>query len=383
MTTVPLFKMKKLLYLTALFRFLLLLQFASSFSSQTYRLIPQLYNHHGLFASRSSSTSGPRGGGKRQQRRSGRGGTASSASSPKGGGRGNRERTPRNRAPGPFDGKAMVASQSSNEKNAAVLDLSSPSVRDRLHCMTEDMQWENTALVNPQPPFKFHSLDEVLGIIGFSTIFNGNKDFRVALRAAIRQDIFDTTPFYEGLPEKAAAVLLLPDSSLEGSWKKAPNTRGLRMKQTTNVLRKYLDEKMASVVTGDDLFARIGALCGSKPSTHFIDIFGVQDRQVNHSWHQDFGQSPESSRTVLWGFPNDDDYFGCGVFSHVVSLNRECLAPPGRPRIEPVLFKGKIDEKYIVRPEYRPGREILTYRDVDVLHSSPDVAYRMSLMRFM
>ena len=246
------------------------------------------------------------------------------------------------------------------------------------------MHWENTPAVTPQPPFKFHSLNEVLGVEGFSETFNADKAFRVALRAAIRQDIFDTTPFYAGLPEKAAAVLLLPDSSLEGSWRKPTDLKGrLRMKQTTNVLRKYLDEETSNEITGDDIMDKIGALCGSKPSTHFIDIFGVQDREINHSWHQDFGQSPEDSRTVLWGFPNDDDYVGCGVFSHVVSLKQECLAPPDHPRMEPVLFKGKIDDKYIIRPEYRPGREIITYRDIDVLHSAPDVTYRMNLMRFM
>jgi hypothetical protein len=42
-----------------------------------------------------------------------------------------------------------------------------------------------------------------------------------------------------------------------------------------------------------------------------------------------------------------------------------------------------VDEQYIVRPKFAEGREIIVYRDVDVLHSSPDVAYRASVMRFM
>ena len=88
--------------------------------------------------------------------------------------------------------------------------------------------------------------------------------------------------------------------------------------------------------------------------------------------------------TVLWGMPPEDNYEGCGVFSHVVPLENECRAPETQPRsMEPVLFHGMIDEEHIVRPCFAPGRELLRYRDIDVLHSSPDVAYRASLMRFM
>jgi hypothetical protein len=42
---------------------------------------------------------------------------------------------------------------------------------------------------------------------------------------------------------------------------------------------------------GDELFqAMIGNPCGSKPSTHWIYIYGVQDRKINQSWHLDFGK---------------------------------------------------------------------------------------------
>jgi hypothetical protein len=234
--------------------------------------------------------------------------------------------------------------------------------------------------IKDQPPFRFYSLDDLFGAeLGFSERFNTDSQFRQGLRMSIRQDIFDTTPFYQTLSEKARSFLLLPDSSLEGSWRKSETMD--RMKLTTSILKRTLGERAP---TGDEFLQTIGNLCGPKPSTHFIDIFGVQDRKINHSWHLDSGRSPENSRTVLLGFPPEDNYVGCGVFSHIVSLQRECLAPEGHPRNEPVLFSGTIDqEKYIVRPRYEAGRELISYRDIDVLHSAPDVTYRTSIMRFM
>ena len=43
----------------------------------------------------------------------------------------------------------------------------------------------------------------------------------------------------------------------------------------------------------------------------------------------------------------------------------------------------EMEEQYIVRPEYRKGREIVVYRDANHMHSAPDYAYRESLWRFM
>ena len=281
-----------------------------------------------------------------------------------------------------FDGKALTAAQQDNEA-APALDLEallySSSSSSPIRCVTDGVLNFQRAITD-HPPFRFYSLDDLFGTdLQFSETFNTNFQFRHDLRMAIRQDIFDTTPFYEGLSEKARGFLLLPDSSLEGSWR-MPETMD-RMKRTTDVLRATLGE---DAPTGDEFMKAIGNLCGSKPSTHFIDIFGVQDRKINHSWHLDAGRSPEDSRTVLLGFPPEDNYSGCGVFSHIVPLQIECFAPEGHPRSEPVLFAGTLDQQeYIVRPQYKPGRELISYRDVDVLHSAPDVTYRMSIMRFM
>ena len=154
------------------------------------------------------------------------------------------------------------------------------------------------------------------------------------------------------------------------------------MNRLTNVLQQYLGD---GAPTGDAFMDTIGGLCGIQPaaSTHWMDIVGVLTRRIPHSWHQDTGNSPKHSKTVLLGFPATDNYNGVGVFSHVVKLKREQYAPDGHSPVEPVLYQQDIDDEYIVRPKYAKGQEIIAYRDVDVLHSSPDVAYRASVMRFM
>jgi len=244
-----------------------------------------------------------------------------------------------------------------------------------------------------------YSLDDLFPGLEFSRKFSSLQEFRKDLRNSMREDIFDTTPTYHGMNEKARKVLLLPDSSLQGSWRcenggwsraaNADNGHGEqqqrdktlpRMQRLTAVLQEYLGD---DAPTGDEFMDTIGGLCGSKPSTHWIDIVGVLTRRIPHSWHQDTGNSPENSKTVLLGFPPKDNYDGVGVFSHVVKLEKEQWAPEDHSPVEPVLYRQEIDDEYIVRPRFAEGREIIAYRDVDVLHSSPDVAYRTSVMRFM
>lgn len=354
-----------------------------SFSSLALQRSAPCSTHNRARCLAAESPSGPKAEGRRRpSRRSTGGGTDGiSATGPK------VRRVPRQRPEDlveKFDGKAMTSVQSPNE-HAIPLNLeslllsSSPPIRSMV---SGELQFK--VEIQQHPTFGFCSLDDLFvgradqPDLGFSKTFNSDSQFRQELRMAIRQDIFDTTPFYANLSEKAASVLLLPDSSLEGSWR-LPETMD-RMTQTSQVLRSALGEHAP---TGDEFFRAISNLCGPKPSTHWIDIFGVQDRKINHSWHLDFGQSLENSRTVLLGFPPEDNYIGCGVFSHIVPLQRECLAPKGHPRMEPVLFAGTVDEEFIVRPRYEPGREIIFYRDIDILHSAPDVTYRTSIMRFM
>ncbi|OEU13152.1 hypothetical protein FRACYDRAFT_242903 [Fragilariopsis cylindrus CCMP1102] len=305
----------------------------------------------------------------------------------------------------PFDGKKLSAAQLSNldapsfDLRSAMLSTSSSSSSSlnnigNLHCVTPGIRCYN------EVENENHQQQ--------NRVISSND-----LRSAIRLDVFETTPFYANLPKKASSVLLLPDSSLEGSWRIPtmagnPSSRIPRMKHTTRVLKEAFqqyDEEFGGCSSsridfdGDDLFRRIGEICGNGASTHWIDIYGVQNKKINHSWHLDAGISPNDCQTVLWGFPPENDYHGTGVFSHIIPLDHEFndivnmndddnagvenTPTRARHRMEPILYEGTVDEKYIVRPSYESGKELLIYRDVDVLHSAPDVTYRASVMRFM
>jgi hypothetical protein len=233
--------------------------------------------------------------------------------------------------------------------------------------------------------FSYRSLADVFPQApGLATAFGTDAAFRIALREAIRQDIFHATPSYANLSAKAQAVLLEPASSLQGSWRRPDDDD---MAKTTAVLREGLGSASTTTLTGATLLQTIGALCGPDANTHWMDIVGVLDRPVSHSWHQDTGRLADAT-TVLWGFPPVDDYTGTGVFSHIVPLARSCRRDRKSQHYEaraaePILFAGAVDEEHVVRPEWNVGQELLVYRDRDVLHSSPDVAYRTNLMRFM
>lgn len=230
------------------------------------------------------------------------------------------------------------------------------------------------------------SLDDLFPNLDFSEKFCSTKEFRHALRNSMREDIFDSTPSYAGMSEKARRMLLLPDSSLQGSWncrQFLKDADDIRMRRLTLALKEHLGEKAP---TGDQFMESIGKLCGSKCSTHWIDIVGITDRKISHSWHQDTGRFPggDTCRTVMLGFPKEDNYDGVGVFSHAVKLKYERVAPEGHPQNEPIVYpKLEVDDEYIVKPRFAKGCEIVIFRDIDNIHSAPDVAHRASVMRFM
>jgi hypothetical protein len=248
----------------------------------------------------------------------------------------------------------------------------------------QDDDIEQATIIPDGTHLIYCSLDELFpnnADLGLSNKFCTDGKFRNDLRDAMREDIFDSTPAYENMSEKARKILLLPDSSLQGSWR-CNNHETLRMKKLTAVLKQHLGEQSP---TGDEFMEAIGSLCGSEPSFHWIDIVGVMNRRIPHSWHQDTGRSRGGdTKTVLLGFPKEDNYCGAGVFSHAVQLKYEKVAAKEHALDDPVVYSGlKVDDEYIVRPQFEQGKEIVLFRDVDVIHSSPDVAYRSSVMRFM
>mmetsp|Transcript_4685 Transcript_4685/g.7182 ORF Transcript_4685/g.7182 Transcript_4685/m.7182 type:complete len:124 (-) Transcript_4685:8-379(-) len=50
----------------------------------------------------------------------------------------------------------------------------------------------------------------------------------------------------------------------------------------------------------NELMEKLGSLCGPDPSYHWMDIVGVQDRVVSHSWHQDTGRSSAPTLVERW-----------------------------------------------------------------------------------
>ena len=242
-------------------------------------------------------------------------------------------------------------------------------------------------MLSPAESSHFESLglDELFPELGDSLNFSHlfcTTDLSVRMREAIRMDVFHTTPTYANLSEKARNMLLLPDSSLQGSWQ-CRRGGGERMKELTKVLSEYLGEQAP---TGDEFMNKIGGLCGETSLNHWIDIVGVKNRKITHSWHQDTGNSSGGRKTVLLGFPQEPHFEGVGVFSHLVKLETPAeVERSGEVHLdEPIVYTDEtIADEYIVRPVFRQGCEIIRYRDVDVLHSAPDVTYRASLMRFM
>jgi len=288
----------------------------------------------------------------------------------------------RKRAPHQFDHTKEEARPFLDNQLAVKEQL--PNDDAPLYMFEDDEDTDQATIIPEGTHLMYFSLDELFpngADLNLSQKFCTDGNFRNDLRSAMREDIFDSTPAYESMSEKARKILLLPDSSLQGSWR-CNKQETLRMKKLTEVLKEYIGEQSP---TGDEFMEAIGALCGSEPSCHWIDIVGVMNRRIPHSWHQDTGRSRGGdTKTVLLGFPKEDNYSGVGVFSHAVKLKYEKVSSKEHALDDPVVYSGlKVDDEYIVRPQFEQGKEILVFRDIDVIHSSPDVAYRSSVMRFM
>eukprot|EP00977_Amphora_coffeiformis_P009332 scaffold2120_cov169-Amphora_coffeaeformis.AAC.14 len=129
---------------------------------------------------------------------------------------------------------------------------------------SDDSAQERQLITHPH--VATYSLDELFPGLSFSEIFNTSPDFRNELRDTMREDIFDTTPAYHGMSEKARKFLLLPDSSLQGSWKcqnggwsraQGDEKDGPRMQRLSKVLQAHLGD---GAPMGDDFMDTIGKL---------------------------------------------------------------------------------------------------------------------------
>eukprot|EP00536_Pseudo-nitzschia_multiseries_P019657 jgi/Psemu1/62112/gm1.62112_g len=131
--------------------------------------------------------------------------------------------------------------------------------------------------------------------------------------------------------------------------------------------------------------------------------------KTEHAWHQDYGHLEDrkthakatpsgnklnkcendsnpyqSNSHVFFAFPYEDNYNGTGALPHIIKLKHEHWAKP-KNAVTPgasTFYRGTVPERYIVRPRYMPGRELIIFRDIDVLHSTPDIQYRTTIMRF-
>ena len=232
------------------------------------------------------------------------------------------------------------------------------------------------------------------------------------MRRAAREDFFviDKT-----LSPHANIAIKDPRSTLMSSWQMSSN------------LYNNLDGTFRDFgidLSGRELIDTLTDFCSTENTFgSWIDICGVKGKYVPHrfvffcslypctlyrryyvrlklillqfsimsyaSWHQDSGLDQV---TVMVGFPPCDDYVGIGVFSHIFKLSHR-FPPPAlaKPRLlvcsensySCECMPSRIEDRYIVRPLYREGKEVMVYNDQDVYHSAPDRINRESVWRFM
>jgi hypothetical protein len=288
-----------------------------------------------------------------------------------------------------------LESQHPNE-NAPVYDYKE---QGHIHSMIplDEQYWNLHNHLIRHNHFERKSLDDLFPDLNFSERFNTLAKFRDDLRRAIRYDMISDESIYG--PNEQRYQELDKNQPLLGYWKDTKctttTTTTPRMNKTTNTLRQHFGSINAP--TGDEFMQAIGSLCHStQPPFHWTEVVGVTATQnkklgekTEHAWHQDYGhlEMPhENNKLVFLAFPPHNHYKGTGVFPHVIKLKCQQWAKPRDvmdSSIKPTFYRGTVPNQYIVRPRYVPGEgEIILFRDVDVLHSSPDIQYRASVMRF-
>jgi hypothetical protein len=128
------------------------------------------------------------------------------------------------------------------------------------------------------PSIRFLSFDDLFPNNKFSELFNNDSLFREDIRSAARNDFF---VYDNKLSSEANSMIKDSHSTLMSSWKRDNEYRSL-----TSVFQKYNLK-----ITGPKFIDAFTDICSSSPS-HFgswIDICGVPNKTIAHSWHQDSG----------------------------------------------------------------------------------------------
>jgi len=141
-------------------------------------------------------------------------------------------------------------------------------------------------------------------------------------------------------------------------------------------------------LTGERFIKGLGALCGTPCHGTLIDIASIGKQNIRHSWHQDSGYD---RYTVMLGFPSstpsEELPEGVGVFTHAVKLSHPLAQQHAEGSViqweNYVPYEGDFDAKYIARPVFKRGQELMIYRDSSHLHSAPDASHREAVWRFM
>jgi hypothetical protein len=84
-------------------------------------------------------------------------------------------------------------------------------------------------------------LDDLFPGLDLLGRFCSDGSSRTAMRDAMREDVFESSLGYATMSEKARRMLLLPDSSLQGSWRRGGGRNdGAPMRRLTGMMRVHL-----------------------------------------------------------------------------------------------------------------------------------------------
>ena len=181
---------------------------------------------------------------------------------------------------------------------------------------------------------QFHGFDTLFPGSNLAELFDTNSTFREAIRMAAREDLFVND---DTLPPCANYALKDSQSTLMSSWRRVNDyhhlTQVFELYHVTNIVMSTTTTTSTTTIesttpitttpistpsfattttptdgpwlTGPHFMSTLSSLCGNSPYVFgsWIDIVGVKNKRIHHSWHQDSGLE---QRTVMVGFPPSD-----------------------------------------------------------------------------